>query len=190
MRRWTVACRAAVYGALVPAARFRPKNGPEEKRESLGRANSAKFLERLCRYPKGSDAVAKAALAKTVTEAQRHILEAHADRLTNELVEGRQSGTMPAWIDEFHFTGERVTYEDIVDGRAPRPRVLDMFAGGGAIPLEALRLGHRIHVMSGRPARLDKALTPAGLVPRAPNDSAVLRLQGDLLQRLRLAADG
>jgi len=34
-----------------------------------------------------------------------------------------------------------VTVEDIEAGRAPRPRVLDMFAGGGAIPLEALRLG-------------------------------------------------
>jgi hypothetical protein len=27
-----------------------------------------------------------------------------------------------------------VTVEDILAGRAPRPRVLDMFAGGGAIP--------------------------------------------------------
>ncbi len=56
-------------------------------------------------------------------------------------------------------------------------------------PLEALRLGHRIHVMSGRPAHLDKALTPTGAVPRDPTDSAVLRQQGDLLQRLRQAAD-
>ena len=57
-------------------------------------------------------------------------------------------------------------------------------------PLEALRLGHRIHVLSGRPARLDKALMPAGLVPRALTDSRVLRLQGELLQRLRQAAEG
>jgi len=28
-----VACRAAVYGALVPASRFRLANGPEEKRD-------------------------------------------------------------------------------------------------------------------------------------------------------------
>jgi len=38
-------------------------------------------------------------------------------------------------------TGKKVTVEDIEEDRAPRPKVLDMFAGGGAIPLEALRLG-------------------------------------------------
>ena len=48
-RRPLVACRAAVYGALVPVGRFRPVNGPEEKRASLGRANAAKFVERLCK---------------------------------------------------------------------------------------------------------------------------------------------
>jgi len=112
-RRPLVACRAAVYGALVPAARFVPNGATEEKKKSLGRANAAKFMERLCKYP-GSPAV--------IAEAQRHILEAHAERLTGE-------------------TGKKVTVEDIVEGRAPRPKVLDMFAGGGAIPLEALRLG-------------------------------------------------
>src|SRR6266705_7215911 len=50
-RRPLVACRAAVYGALVPASRFQPANGPEEKRSSLARANAAKFIERLCEYP-------------------------------------------------------------------------------------------------------------------------------------------
>ena len=46
-RRPLVACRAAVYGALVNADRFQPKNGPAKKRESLGWANAAKFVERL-----------------------------------------------------------------------------------------------------------------------------------------------
>jgi len=95
-RRPLVACRAAVYGALVPAERFRPKNGPEEKRDSLMRANAAKFVERLCKYP-GNSSVIK--------EAQRHILEAHAERLTRE-------------------TGKKVTVKDIEEGRAPRPKVL------------------------------------------------------------------
>ena len=112
-RRPLVACRAAVYGALVPASQFVPENGPDNKKQSLGRANAAKFIERLCKYP-GNPTVIK--------EAQRHILEAHAERLTIE-------------------TGKKVTVEDIEEGRAPRPKVLDMFAGGGAIPLEALRLG-------------------------------------------------
>jgi len=55
-------------------------------------------------------------------KARRDVLEAHAERLSAE-------------------RGESVTVEDIEAGRAPRPRVLDPFAGGGAIPLEALRLG-------------------------------------------------
>ncbi|MGD1105338.1 MAG: DUF1156 domain-containing protein [Terriglobia bacterium] len=122
-RRPLVACRAAVYGALVPARRFRPKNGPEEKRESLTRANAAKFVERLCKYPGD---------APVIAEAQRHILEAHAERLTHE-------------------TGKKVTVEDIVEGRAPRPKVLDMFAGGGAIPLEALRLGCEAYALDLNP---------------------------------------
>lgn len=89
-RRPLVACRAAVYGALVPASRFIPDNGPDNKKQSLGRANAAKLIERLCTYP-GNPTVIK--------DAQRHILEAHAERLT---------------ID----TGKKVTVEDIEEGRA------------------------------------------------------------------------
>jgi len=50
-RRPLAACRAAVYGSLVPPDQFQPKNGPPEKRASLGRANAAKFLQRHCKYP-------------------------------------------------------------------------------------------------------------------------------------------
>lgn len=122
-RRPLVACRAAVYGALVPASRFVPPNGSETKAKSLGRANAAKFVERLCKYP-GDQRVIK--------EAQQHILEAHAERLSKE-------------------TGKKVTVEDIEEGRAPRPKVLDMFAGGGAIPLEALRLGCEAYALDLNP---------------------------------------
>lgn len=121
-RRPLVACRAAVYGALVPASQFVPNNGSDAQKKSLGRANAAKFMEQLCRYPSDSDPQGKLATEKAIREAQGHILTAHAERLSHE-------------------TGKAVTVEDILAGRAPRPKVLDMFAGGGAIPLEALRLG-------------------------------------------------
>src|SRR6267143_3905268 len=90
-RRPLVACRAAVYGALVPVSRFVPNGASDGKKKSLGRANAAKFVERLCQYP-GSPQV--------IAEAQEHILKAHAERLTRE-------------------TGKPVTFEDIVEGRWP-----------------------------------------------------------------------
>jgi putative DNA methylase len=122
-RRPLVASRAAVYAALVPASRFVPNGASDDKKKSLGRANAAKFVERLCKYPGDK---------KVIAEAQKHILEAHAQRLTAE-------------------TGSTVTVEDIEAGRAPRPKVLDMFAGGGAIPLEALRLGCEAHALDLNP---------------------------------------
>jgi putative DNA methylase len=122
-RRPLVACRAAVYAALVPTSRFRPTTGPEEKRASLTRANAAKFIKGLCTYPGSS---------LSIREAETHILEAHAERLTRE-------------------GGKKVTVEDILAGRAPRPRVIDIFSGGGAIPLEALRLGCETYALDLNP---------------------------------------
>jgi putative DNA methylase len=111
-RRPLVACRAAVYGALVPA--------PATPRARRQRAD---FVAELCTYPGPADKIA---------EARQHILEAHAARLSEE-------------------TGQPVTAADIEAGRAARPRVLDMFAGGGAIPLEALRLGCEAYALELNP---------------------------------------
>jgi putative DNA methylase len=119
-----------------------PENGPDNKKQSLGRANAAKFVERLCKYPGDQ---------RVIAEGQRDILETHAERLTLELEAVRAGGIKPTWVEDFKFTGERVTVEDIEAGRAPRPRVLDMFAGGGAIPLEALRLGCEAYALDLNP---------------------------------------
>jgi putative hydroxymethylpyrimidine transport system ATP-binding protein len=51
-------------------------------------------------------------------------------------------------------------------------------------PLEALRLGHRIYVMTGRPARLSDALIPPGSPPRNPGDPAIISMQATLLEGL------
>ncbi len=51
-------------------------------------------------------------------------------------------------------------------------------------PLEALRLGHRIHVMAGQPARLEPPICPAGAPPRDLHDPALLARQGELLAGL------
>jgi putative DNA methylase len=167
-RRPLVACRAAVYGALVPADRWvkeiNVKNGQGKDLEKfkngtkrgLNRKHAKEFVTKLCRYPKTdpkapADIKLKNETEAAIVEAQKHILEAHADRLTVELAEAKKTGKPPSWMAEFKFEGERVTYDDIIAGRAPRPRVLDMFAGGGAIPLEALRLGCEAYALDLNP---------------------------------------
>lgn len=82
-------------------------------KEKNGRGPKSGFIQRLCKYP---------ADPYVIKDAIKHIHEAHAERLSKEL-------------------GKTVTAKDIEEGKAPKPRVLDMFAGGGSIPLEALRLG-------------------------------------------------
>jgi putative hydroxymethylpyrimidine transport system ATP-binding protein len=54
-------------------------------------------------------------------------------------------------------------------------------------PLEALRLGDRIHVLSGRPVTLNAPLTPSGSAPRDLHDPEVLKGQADLLEQLAAA---
>ena len=155
-RRPLVACRAAVYGALVPADQWvkdvELKNPPADAakaekmkagaKKGLNRRQAKEFVSALCKYPGDP---------RIIQQAQDHILAAHAKRLTAELAEGKASGKMPAWVEEFKFTGENVTMDNIVAGQAPRPRVLDMFAGGGAIPLEALRLGCEAYALDLNP---------------------------------------
>ena len=51
-------------------------------------------------------------------------------------------------------------------------------------PLEALRLGHRVYVMAGKPAQIGDALIPPGIPPRKPGESEILALQAELINRL------
>lgn len=111
-RRPLVACRAAVFGALVPADVTAPEG-----------MTTPDFVAELCTYPGPKS---------RIDQARQLILQAHADRLTAE-------------------RGEKITVQDIEAGRAPRPKVLDMFAGGGAIPLEALRLGCEAYALDLNP---------------------------------------
>jgi putative hydroxymethylpyrimidine transport system ATP-binding protein len=56
-------------------------------------------------------------------------------------------------------------------------------------PLEALRLGDRVQVMAGSPARIEPPICPPGRPPRPLDQPAVLALQGELLARLAAAQD-
>lgn len=145
-RRPLVACRAAVYSALVPADRavkdIEIKNPPADPvklaamkngaKRGLNRKAAGEFVSNLCAHPPE---------ARYVQQAQQHVLDAHAARLSAEMLEAKSTGKIPGWVDERKIAGTTVTSADIAQGRAPRPRLLDLFAGGGAIPLEAQRLG-------------------------------------------------
>jgi putative hydroxymethylpyrimidine transport system ATP-binding protein len=56
-------------------------------------------------------------------------------------------------------------------------------------PLEALRLGHTIYVLSGTPAQLGTPIIPVGTIPRATTNADILQLQGELLTRLQHAQE-
>ena len=125
-RRPLTACRAAVYGALVSAEHWvkdvQLRNPPADPAKLAARKNGTKrglnrraageFVKSLCCHPPET---------RLIQLAQQHIFEGHAERLSE--------------------TGTNVTTADVTNGAASRPRVLDLFSGGGAIPLEALRLG-------------------------------------------------
>ena len=51
-------------------------------------------------------------------------------------------------------------------------------------PWEALRLGHRIHIIKGRPARLSRAVVPPGSPPRDPDREAIAPIYARLLSEL------
>ena len=56
-------------------------------------------------------------------------------------------------------------------------------------PREALRLGHQVHVMAGRPARLDRPLELDSPTPRPLDDPALLARETELIRRLAAAAE-
>ena len=51
-------------------------------------------------------------------------------------------------------------------------------------PWEALRLGHRIHIIKGRPAQLSQVLIPPGKPPRDPEREAITPMYTELLSQL------
>ena len=55
-------------------------------------------------------------------------------------------------------------------------------------PLEALRLGHEIRVLSGTPFSVGPVIAPPGAVPRDPSDATLLALQARLIGGLRSGA--
>jgi len=53
-------------------------------------------------------------------------------------------------------------------------------------PLEALRLGHQIYIISGSPAKVSHVIKPHGEVPRDVADETLLKEQANLLKMLTI----
>jgi putative hydroxymethylpyrimidine transport system ATP-binding protein len=53
--------------------------------------------------------------------------------------------------------------------------------------LEALRLGHRVHVLAGRPVVIGEPIEPIGQPPRPADNAALLGMQAALLRELAAA---
>ena len=85
------------------------------------RARESSFLKRLCTTPPSPS---------LVQQARERVKESHILRKTNSAVTDEPSKFI---CDDY------------------RPRVLDLFAGGGSIPLEALRLGCEAHTVELNP---------------------------------------
>ena len=121
-RRPLAACRAALIATLLP-----DPGTPEKRQELCGKIGGkvVKKLERK-RMPNGTVAERE----KKVTEGG--VLHWHGDPKND--VERRIIAKQQEELDWF-----RQEIRKAYGGRSPR--VLDPFAGGGAIPLEAMRLG-------------------------------------------------
>lgn len=90
---------------------------------SEDRNTKIRFMAELCVY---------GAEKPKILAAQHQIFESHARRLSIEV-------------------GKQISANDVLENRVPRPRVLDFFAGGGSIPLEAVRLGCEAYAMELNP---------------------------------------
>jgi len=56
-------------------------------------------------------------------------------------------------------------------------------------PMEALRLGDRIYVLSGRPVEFTKSIIPEGTKPRSITDRQLIKKQASLLMQLSSASN-
>ncbi len=189
-RRPLAACRAVLFAQLVddpssdPAYR-RPDGSVDEDRAGIKRAELFNLIEKLVRWENSNnpDVInrARAEIARCVASRKIELGELKKETIIYGRGEGKEhpDGPLPndgrytAWqIDCRLATAEAVNH---FLGKYAPP-VLDPFAGGGSIPLEAQRLGLRVHAsdLNPVPVLINKALIEippkfAGLPPVNPD---------------------
>ncbi len=192
-RRPLAACRAVLFAQLVddpssdPAYR-RPDGSVDEERAGIKRAELFNLIEELVRWensnnPRVIDA-ARAEIARCVASRKIELGELKKETMIIGREEGKTHPDGPLPNDGRYTAWQvncRLAPSEAVNHFLEKyaPPVLDPFAGGGSIPLEAQRLGLRAHAsdLNPVPVLINKALIEippkfAGLPPVFPGAQA------------------
>ncbi len=202
-RRPLAACRAVLFSSLVddpdsdPA--FHKADGTvDEDRAGLKRADLFNFIEELVMWENSNNAdvirTARAEIARCVasrlieTKAMKKGTVVGPKTTAYDLVTHGHCRPIPSGLDKkvgrvrFSFDVSKLPPAEVVDAFLAEhaPPVLDPFAGGGSIPLEAQRLGLRAYAsdLNPVPVLINKALIEippkfAGRLPVNPASRAV-----------------
>ena len=203
-RRPLAACRAVLFAQLVDDPDSDPEyrnadGGVDEERAGLKRAQLFNLIEELVKWENSNNDrvinAARAEIARCVASAKIESGELAKDTIVFGDDEGQPHPNGPvsgeyrtAWeliihghgdLDALEQSKARLCPPDVVNHflATYAPPVLDPFAGGGSIPLEAQRLGLRAHAsdLNPVPVLINKALIAippkfAGLAPVNPED--------------------
>ena len=188
-RRPLAACRAVLFAQLVddpssdPA--YRNLDGSvDEERAGIKRAELFNLIEELVRWENSNEPrvinQARAEIARCVASRKIELGELKKEAIIFGRDEGKTHPDGPLPNDGRHTAWQvccRIAPPRTVDHFLAEygPPVLDPFAGGGSIPLEAQRLGLRAHAsdLNPVPVLINKALIEippkfAGMPPVNP----------------------
>jgi len=188
-RRPLAACRAVLFAQLVddpssdPAYR-RSDGSVDEERAGIKRAELFNLIEDLVRWENSNnpDVInkARAEIARSVASRKIELSELKKETIIYGREEGKEhpDGSLPndgrytTWQINCRLAPAKAVNHFLTEYAPP---VLDPFAGGGSIPLEAQRLGLRAHAsdLNPVPVLINKALIEippkfAGMPPVNP----------------------
>lgn len=173
-RRPLAACRAVLFAQLVddpssdPAYR-KPDGSVDEERAGIKRAELFNLIEDLVQWENTNNTVvidkARAEIARCVASRKTELGELQKSTIIFGPEEGKthpdgplpNDGRFTAWQVNCRMASPMAVNHFLTEYAPP---VLDPFAGGGSIPLEAQRLGLRAHAsdLNPVPVLINKAL--------------------------------
>ena len=183
-RRPLAACRAVLFAQLVDDPSSRPDEFPTEEEQDRERKRLFRIIEELVKWENTNNQTvidaARAEIARCVAFRKIETGELQRDTIIFGNNEGQDHSNGPLPNDK-RYTAWQVNCRQAPPAAVNHflaeyaPPVLDPFAGGGSIPLEAQRLGLRAHASDLNPVAvlINKALIEippkfAGMPPVNP----------------------